>query len=228
MKKISQIQQHKSRKLLKFLGSLLTASFLLFGAVSCNQGGSEAGETEIAEEEFATEGAEVSNEAVVAENDLAVNGIVKEFEQWDQNNDQQWDEKEFKRVVEEKNFFDQWDTVDDKVLTEEELYEAIFSTYDKDSDNFLDVDEFNTWNTAWGGNFKYDEWNTSGDNLLYNEEFLAGVKKADVFQDWDRDNNGSFTEIEVTAGLFNTWDENNDGNISNDEYNKIGYVVWGF
>ena len=206
----------------KNLGVLLSASLILFGAASCNSGGGEEGAVEeegIAETEEVTTG---------IDNELATNEAVGRFDEWDTNDDQMWDENEFGTVANDAGFYDEWDADNDGNLTDDELYEGVYGIYDENDDNQYTQEEFNAWNTAWGGVYDYDAWDTNDDNVLDYNEYKAGIGEAGVYDDWDADNNDLYTEDEVYGGLYDTWDVNDDNMLATDEYNTIGYNYWGF
>ena len=43
--------------------------------------------------------------------------------------------------------------------------------------------EFNAWNTAWGGNYDFDAWDTNDDYVLDYNEYNAGIDEADLYDD---------------------------------------------
>ena len=205
-----------------FLGGFLSASMLLFGAASCSSGGGEEG----AEVEEGL--AETEEVGIGAESELATNEGVGGFDQWDTNDDQMWDENEFETVANDEGFYDEWDADNNGNLTDDELYEGTYGVYDENDDNQYTQEEFNAWNTAWGGDYDYNTWDTNDDNVLDYNEYNAGIGEAGVYDDWDADNDNLYSEDEVYGGLYDTWDYNNDNYLAADEYNTIGYNYWGF
>lgn len=221
MKKLTNKTKLNSFFPSKTLGGLLTAGVLLFGAASC---GSERGSEENAvAEEQVDEG--LGYEGL--EDDQEVNNLAAEdgFGEWDANNDQMWDENEFETVANDAGLYNDWDADGNGEFNENELNEGIFNTYDENDDNMMDENEFNTWNTAWGGEYEnnWDAWDANDDNMLDTEEYNAGIGEAGVYNEWDADGNGIYSENEVNNGLFGTWDNNGDGYLENEEYNQIGY-----
>ena len=220
MKYINNKDKGFKLKPIKTLSGLLMASIFTFGAVSCNQQG-ETEENAVAEEEY-TEPLGYETE-MVAEND------VEGFDRWDVNNDEYLDETEFRTIYSEGAFYDDWDADDDGLLSDNELNEGIFNTYDADNDGILNNEEYDAWNTAWGGDYDYyDAWDVNNDDVLDYDEYYAGIGEAGVYNDWDVDNDGLFSEDEVYDGLYTTWDADADGRIANEEYETIGYNLWGF
>ena len=183
----------------KVIGGLFTASFLLFGAPSFAQ-------------DLVTD--EVSATA------------EEEFNEWDTDSDNLWSEDEFGTALDDSGFYDEWDADDDGFLADDELYDGVYGLYDEDDDGFYSEEEFDTWNTAWGGDYDYDAWDTNDDGVLDEEEYDAGIEEAGVYDDWDTDGDGVFSEDEVSAGLFDTWDTNDDNYLGYDEFEANGYGLW--
>lgn len=210
---------------LKTVAGLLTAGVLLFGAASCgNERGNEENATEV------ENGVEVEDEGLGyegMEDNQEVNNLAVEDEwnEWDANDDNQWDENEFETVANEAGLYEGWDADNNGMYEENEVYEGVFNSYDENGDNMLGEDEFNTWNTAWGGEYdnEWSEWDANDDNMLDYNEYEAGVGEAGVFNKWDTDNDGAYSEDELNSGLYGTWDMNDDGYLNEEEYNQIGY-----
>lgn len=221
------IQKMNKRKkpLKEILGGLLAAFVILMSAASCNSGGEEgATEEGVAETEEVGYGAETEE----GENKLASSDEVGDYNEWDTNDDQQWDENEFETVANDSGFYEEWDADADGYLSDDELYGGTYGVYDEDDDGTFTNEEFDVWNTAWGGAYDYNEWDTNNDNVLDEEEYDAGTEGAGIYDDWDEDADGLYSEDEVYGGLNETWDADDDNYLAEEEYNSIGYNLWGF
>ncbi len=225
MKKLTNTTKLNSFFPTKTLGGLLTAGVLLFGAASC---GSERGNEENAvAEEQVDEG--LGYEGLDDGQDVNNLAVDDNFGEWDANDDNMWDENEFETVSNDSGLFSDWDADNDGLFSDDELNEGFYDVYDADDDNRWSEDEFNTWNTAWGGEYgdNWDAWDANDDNFLDADEYNAGIGEAGVYNEWDTDNDGLFSNDEVNNGLYNTWDADEDGYLNEEEYNNVGYNFWG-
>lgn len=223
-------KMNKSTKYQKnLLSGFLLAFMILFGAASCNQGteGGEAG-TEAEEDIAETQNSEYDENMQGETNtELVADEAKGDFDKWDTNGDGVFDESEFRNVVRNGGFYTRWDADQDGTLAGDELSRGIYGIYDGDDDGTLSAEEFDSWNTAWGGDYNYEAWDTNDDEVINSDEFRAGIGEAGVFDAWDNDNNGLYTEEEVYAGLYNTWDNDEDSYLTSEEYEDFDYNLWG-
>ena len=210
---------------LKFIGSMLTASLIMFGAASCNQS-SEPGEFEgpydgPIEEGFAGDDGYTSVEPVV-------NPGVGYLESWDDNKDLRWDKQEFRAGLQETGLFNEWDLDDDGTFTEDEFNQGLFNEWDEDGNGYLSNEEYAIGNAAWEDDFgnNYDAWDINDDYILDSNEFNAGIGKTGLYSDWDTNDDNMFSEDEFYSGFYDSWDNNSDGFIDSNEYNTAGFANW--
>ncbi|WP_104017562.1 EF-hand domain-containing protein, partial [Roseovarius nitratireducens] len=69
------------------------------------------------------------------------------------------------------------------------------------------------------------DWDTDGDGLLSQDEYVEGWRLAQGEQDgtfskWDQDNDGVLTEAEFNAGVFMNYDRDRSGMIEKPEFEK--------
>jgi Ca2+-binding EF-hand superfamily protein len=164
------------RKVLVLIISLVFATgFFTFTAVERvhAQDGEEAPEEEIAP------GADVFEEE-------------GSFDQWDENNDSELSELEFRQGFENAGWFDNWDTDNDGNLGNDELAQS-YETWKGDQD-ILGIETFGE-----------QYWDVNEDGQVSREEFVQMTMER-----WDVNGDESIDIGEYEAGLFRTLDA--DGN----------------
>lgn len=70
-----------------------------------------------------------------------------------------------------------------------------------------------------------EDWDTSGDGVLSQEEWNTGLSEMGLFSDWDADGNGSLTSDEFAGGLFGRFDDDGDGSLTTAEWDA-GIDAW--
>lgn len=218
--KTNEIRTNQPKLNNGFLSVLFSLIFLV-SLVSCNQstteGNNEAVDGTLSEE---------------VDDDVTDTDILETeedyFTSWDTNTDEMWDDSEFETGIGETGLFNDWDVNDDGLFDDDELGDGIFDMYDADDDGFLNNEEYSTWNTAWDGELEQDmdAWDVTDDNQLDDEEYYTGINDNGIFDEWDNDDDGLFSEDEVNDGLFSTWDDDDDGLLTDSEYEGIGYNDW--
>lgn len=219
------------KQLLKPLAPWLAGMFVLFGAVSCNQGGESESNALADEEHVRDKGFDRGFDD--EENELVSNNR-SDFERWDANQDQQWSREEFEAASGESQFYAEWDVDGDGTLTEDELNEGVFNTYDTNQDGVLDNDEYEAFVSARGedGTIDFQEWDADQDKEMDASEFNSLIKKNRVSSERENeeelpagdrvtDDNRILGESEINEGLFRSWDANADGFISREEYDNF-------
>lgn len=137
--------------------------------------------------------------------------------------------------------------IDDGMFASNDFYDRfntanLFKDRDRNSDNFLDENEFNDsnyemWDTDKDGMLEESEWNedvknfglgdenwgtwdANKDNQVDKNEFNAALKDDNYFSAWDADKNNRLTDREYTDGVFGMWDDNGDGFVEKDRYDN--------
>ncbi|WP_152425069.1 EF-hand domain-containing protein [Nafulsella turpanensis] len=72
----------------------------------------------------------------------------------------------------------------------------------------------------------FNEWDTNDDELWDDNEFETVANDAGLYEGWDEDADGLYSEDEVDAGLFEVYDENDDGFLDEEEYSAWN-TAWG-
>ena len=218
MKLTKNNKQTVKKSPLRFAGSILAASLLLFGAASC---GSEGETTDYDDAEGITEEPYTATEPVA-------NNEVNYFDDWDTNDDRSWTEEEFRTGISSAGLFDEWDTDNNDLYSENEFNEGWFNRWDEDNDGFLSNEEYTAGYGFWEDDYGYtfDSWDANNDNLLDTNEVYSSLGTTNFYEDWDTDDDGFFNENEMYSGLYNSWDTDRDGNIAVGEYDAIGFEGW--
>ena len=73
----------------------------------------------------------------------------------------------------------------------------------------------------------FDDWDANDDGNLDDTEFNEGFASTDYYDDWDADDDGILDDDELGDGLFDTWDANDDDIIDTNEYNYGLYDEFG-
>lgn len=219
MKFNNDTKQNRTKSPIKIFGTLFTASLLVFGATSCNEGG-DVVEDEAIEEGFAEEG-------ITATEPLA-NESVMYFTTWDTDADNQWAETEFITIFRDRGVFDEWDANNDNMYAEDEVYTGLYDEWDADNNNYLSEEEFGLGYGAWEDDYgdNWATWDANDDNILDTNEFNAGIGATNLYEDWDLNDDNMFDDNELYTGFFNTWDADDSGYIDTNEYNAIGFNTW--
>jgi hypothetical protein len=71
----------------------------------------------------------------------------------------------------------------------------------------------------------FNEWDANADQQWDRDEFNNRINDAGMYNDWDTDNDGLFSNEEANQGIFNSWDGDEDGFLSSEEYNA-GNAAW--
>lgn len=102
--------------------------------------------------------------------------------------------------------------------------EYAYDSWNLDSNDYLDNDEFET---AWTDIGYYDDWDLDNDSYLTEDEWNTGVGEyfgaydtADygVFDDWDTNADGMLDNDEFGVGLYGVVDQNDNDLIEENEY----------
>jgi len=219
-----QNKEHK-QKPIKYLASFLASLMILFGAAACGSGTEEG---EVVEDGVATEEFGYDTEVEDAENELVTNEEVDAFGEWDANADESLDATEFGTAFNDAGFYHDWDVDGDGFFSREEVNNGVYLTYDADDGAFTD-DEWEIWQNAWGGELDVDlaSWDENQDNMLDEEEYNAGLEDLDLYEGWDTDGDGLYSEAEIGEGIFDTWDDDDDELVEAEEYDEVEYELWG-
>ncbi|MBD1395758.1 hypothetical protein H9Q13_01150 [Pontibacter sp. JH31] len=121
------------------------------------------------------------------------------------------------------DYFTGWDANNDNMLNKEEFATSFFSTWDTNGDNTLDKSEWSTAANDFGfkdnPNWDWAAWDNNKDNKLSMNEFNTQLAKAQLFENWDKNNNNLLDQREYADGLHTMWNEADaDGTLNEEEY----------
>ena len=148
-------------------------------------------------------------------------GFAQEgFEDYDSDKDSRWNKDEFQVAYGDQ--YSDWDDNGDDRLTEDEFYGARFDKYDKDTDGFINKEEWNKADIArkYSGSEDFKALDKDKDGLLDTQEWQEGLADSNWFNSFDKDENDFISKAELIVGLFNEWDNNGNGFLGKDEYKE--------
>lgn len=67
----------------------------------------------------------------------------------------------------------------------------------------------------------FDDWDTDNDGLISEGEYTDALGPDDDFIDWDDDGDGMLSDNELNDGIYDRYDMNQDGYITRDEYDAV-------
>ena len=127
--------------------------------------------------------------------------------------------------------FSDWDADGDGSLTSDGLAGGLFGRFDDDGDGSLTVSGWEIGiNNFYGKaavDASFETWNTDGDEVLSEEEFVAGPNDAGLFESFatasDIENTeDGIGEDEFLGGLLDWFDADDDGGVVADEAGWFG------
>lgn len=169
----------------------------------------------------------LEDENEVFEDEVAVNDWGGEY---DLNDDGLWDSDEYGEAYEED--WTSWDANSDGFLDDSEFYNTSYSWVDANDDELIDENEWNEgYNNLYGdyGAMEdFGEYDLNDDNFLDTDEWFEGWGDSDWFNDYDVNDDELVDNDEWDDGLFGLWDDDNDGFWDEDEYNTYTtyYDTW--
>jgi hypothetical protein len=147
------------------------------------------------------------------------------YADWDTDQNEIIDNREFDNVFNESPYFDQWNQNDDQYISRSEFYEGYVRMLNRETEGELGPDNWDAvFNSYFGGlDFPreyFEEWDEDGNDRLGDEEIRAALNDTDYFDKFDQDGDGQIDENEFAESVFTTWDTNNDGFVQAEEYAK--------
>ena len=152
-------------------------------------------------------------------------------ENWDTDGDGVITQDEWNTGLTEMGLFSDWDADGDGSLTSDEFAGGLFDRFDEDGDGALTVSEWDTGIDNFYGeaavDASFETWNTDGDEVLSEEEFVAGFNEAGLFGDFAtaggiEATEDGINEDEFLGGLFDWFDADDDSGIVADEAGWFG------
>ncbi|HBH25611.1 MAG TPA: hypothetical protein DDY13_19615 [Cytophagales bacterium] len=142
------------------------------------------------------------------------------FNDFDKNNDNLINEKEFVEVF-TNNFYADWDMVDDEYLDDEDFHIVSYAIWDSDDDNLINEDEWIYGYENYYGDYIDSEFvavDTDADGFINYDEYYSIIHDTDFYTTWDANDNAILSENEFAEKVFHTWDDNNTGYMTKNEY----------
>ena len=120
---------------------------------------------------------------------LMVSSVMmgQEFGDSDANNDGMWDENEFGEAIGDS--YNTWDTDSDEVVDDDEFYDNSYGFTDVNDDDMIDEEEWETGidNTygRYANTADFDTFDENDDGLLDNDEWNEGFSDSEWFDSYD-------------------------------------------
>ena len=136
------------------------------------------------------------------------------------------DNNAFRSSFSTSPYYRQWNADNDKVVDRGEFAQGFFRTIDKDGDNALSKEEWQTAQEAYFGSESMadyqtlDVWDQNGDQQVQAEEFGQVLDQTDYYSEWDEDGSDQLEEAEIADGVFTMWDTDGNGVIEAEEYTE--------
>lgn len=121
------------------------------------------------------------------------------------------------------------DIIVDDTQPVEPMDDGLFTTWDTNTDTYIDADEFGT---SYRNNVSFTTWDADADGLLSEEEFDAGYGTSVMgggatFAEYDTDGDGFVSEDEIYAGALQAYDTDGDGRLSEAEFAAFESMMGG-
>lgn len=128
--------------------------------------------------------------------------------------------RELTRGLEDREFYGEWDKNDDQMLDEREFAAHFYTVVDVNEDDRIDRDEFEFVKANFDqfSDTTFSKWDKNKNDWLDNDEFFTQVEDAEVFDDWDTNDTDNVEYNEYGKGVVGMWDGNDDGFLELDEF----------
>lgn len=74
----------------------------------------------------------------------------------------------------------------------------------------------------------FDDWDTDNEAGISDDEWDAGFGENGIFDTWDADADGTLTEDEFNTGVYDAYDENDDDILDDQEFAEYEEEEQGF
>jgi Ca2+-binding EF-hand superfamily protein len=139
---------------------------------------------------------------------------------WDLNGDHLLNNFEFLKGYRKSHYFLTWTSKGNK-LDENQFYTAVFIKLDKNRDDVLTSDEFNSKIDFYyfDKNANFRLWDEDGNKEITSDEFKGCAGKSELLSMWDTSADKNISDWEVARGMFYLCDLNKDGEVGSLEFN---------
>jgi len=129
----------------------------------------------------------------------------------DANRDSRLDENEFSTWWRQRGLYNRWNTDGTAGLTEAEFSRGAYGAWERNEAGSTEAE----WNAGTGGWFDadakfdaFDEWDVSRNNLVEEDEYVAGADRYGLFDGWNENRDEMLDEEEFDDGIFDIFDAN--------------------
>lgn len=143
------------------------------------------------------------------------------FAALDRDRDGVVDREEHRRVA--LAYHGAWDIDQDGRIHVRELSDAVFETLDADGDGRVTHAELEARSRALFPRQARDaaRWDTRADAEIDRREMIDGLRALEVFAAYDRDGDGSITDLELADALLAIRDGDGDGALDRREWDEL-------
>lgn len=140
-----------------------------------------------------------------------------DYQRWNPGEDDMLSRFEFDLGLD--RMFGAWDLDSDGELDDAEVRNGIWTTWDDNDNDALDGTE---WAGVWFGVdspwSSFDAWDLNTDGFVTRDEFLAGWDEAELFEQWDEDDDDTIAPAEFDIALWDAMDDDGDDRITRNEW----------
>ncbi|HJK98502.1 MAG TPA: hypothetical protein RMF84_14835 [Polyangiaceae bacterium LLY-WYZ-14_1] len=114
-----------------------------------------------------------------------------------------------------------WDINNDGQLNDIELSTGLYTAWDIDGNDRIDMVEFRDGSELWldpGAEIDMSNWDIDDDGMLDHDELEAGLRSVDYWNAWDTDDDGTVDQDEMDVAVYQAWDTDDDGFIEAEEW----------
>ncbi len=128
--------------------------------------------------------------------------------------------RELTRGLEDREFFSEWDRNNDQKLDEREFASHLYTVVDVNQNDRIDRDEFVFLQDNFDAfaDATFSGWDDNRNDWLDNEEFFTQIEDAEIFDQWDANETDYVEYNEYGEGIVGLWDENEDGFLELGEF----------
>jgi len=114
-----------------------------------------------------------------------------------------------------------WDLNDDGQINDIELTTGLYTAWDIDGNDRVDMVEFRDGTELWldsDAEIDMSAWDVDNDGMLDHDELEAGLRTVNYWNAWDTDEDGTVDQDEIDVAVYQAWDTDGDGFIEKEEW----------
>lgn len=143
------------------------------------------------------------------------------FENYDINRDSNIDRDEFNQRNNQN--YTQWDTNQDDIVDEREFYDYQFNRLDQDRDRNLSQQEWESgYDNVYGDYLDdrdFNQYDRDRNQMMSQDEFDRTMRDTYMYSDYDTNRDRGVDRDELNTGIYDRMDRNRDNLIDPNEYN---------